>query len=77
MRIVILAAMLLLATTVFVTAAPSADAFGTCTVLSGTVQPGPHCPGLACIGTSWSYGDYYYDCQYEIPYPCQYCVPLA
>ena len=76
MRTILIAAIVLVASAGFlVVATPEASAFGTCTVLSGNVQSGPHCPGIACIGTSWSYGDYYYTCQYEIPYPCQYCMP--
>ncbi len=76
MRTLVLAVSLLTASCLFLVAAPSAEAVGTCTPASGLVS-GPHCPGLFCYGTSWSYNDYYYHCQYEIPYPCQYCVPLA
>ncbi|GEM_PF-2197172 len=79
MRPVLLVASLLLASTVVLVASPSAQAVGTCTSLTNpTVAPdGPHCPALLCIGTSWSYGQYYVRCQTEIPPgPICECMPI-
>lgn len=73
MKAVNLALALLLVGTSVVLVAPAADAFGKCTFLDRD----PYCPGIACIGTSWSYGDRYYRCQYMVPWPCQYCMPMA
>jgi hypothetical protein len=79
MRAILLVASLLLASTVVLVAAPSAEAVGTCTSLNNASVPpdGPHCPALLCIGTAWSYGEYYYRCQTEIPPdPICACMPI-
>jgi hypothetical protein len=77
MRAMLLVLSILATGSFLVVAAPAADAFGTCTIASGWVNGGPHCPAVACIGTSWSYGDYYYTCQTEIiPIPPCACRPL-
>lgn len=71
--------LMLLAATTLASLAPTAQAVGTCTFLD------PKCPAIACIGTSWSYGDRYYTCQTKIggpipvpcrDYPCCRCMPI-
>lgn len=54
-----LAALAFLSTTTAL--APTTWAVGLCTTLD------PRCPAVACVGTSWSYPDPYYTCQYEVP----------
>lgn len=62
----------LLAASTLATLAPTGQAVGTCTFTD------PRCPALVCIGTSSSYGQYYYECDRKIgkrPYdPCFCCT---
>ena len=51
-----------LAVTMLPMLTPSANAVGTCTELTNSVNSGPDCPYLFCYGTYWSYPNPYVGC---------------
>ncbi|GEM_PF-3717586 len=77
MRTLLVALSLLAAFSALSFAVPAAGAFGGVDVANScTEATNSHCYYMLCIGaTQTQYG--YYQCQYPIYWPCQYCVPLS
>jgi hypothetical protein len=68
MRASLLLLVLVASTIPFLAVTPTAAAVGTCWAKDND-GVAPECPHTFCYGTRWSWGNYYYECQYWIDVP--------